>query len=424
MRAIIEPGNIAGALNAPPSKSFTQRAYAAALLHHGTTIIHNAGNSTDERAALEIIQQLGAQVTIGSKQVTIISEGLRPLTGDINCGESGLAARLFTPIAALSDQRVTISGTGTLLQRPMEGFAEILSAFGISIDGFNGYLPVTLQGPLQPHDITIDASGGSQLLSGLLFALGTSANTPITLKVRNLKSRPYIDMTLQVLDQFGYNIEHNNYREFHIKPKVNNIGSTLSINVEADWSSAAFLLVAGAIAGSVTLNNLDMSSVQADRAVIDVLRMAGAEIRTAASGITVSQGTLHEFEFDATHSPDLFPVLAVLAACCEGESQIKGVHRLFSKESNRVESVTEMLFDFGVPFSVENDVLFVSGVESLQGTLIDSYHDHRIAMAAAVGALSAKSRVDILHAEAVNKSYPDFFRDLELCGGKCNFINE
>lgn len=423
MRAVIEPGNIAGILNAPPSKSHTQRAYAAALLHQGTTIIRNAGNSADEKAALDIIQRLGAHVSIDDDEFVVSSNGPDPVNYDIDCGESGLAARLFTPIAALSDKHLTINGSGTLLRRRMEGFAEALLQLGVKLNGFNGYLPFTIGGPLIPRDITLDAGGGSQFISGLLFALAFQAESPVTLTVRNLKSRPYIDMTLEVLAHFGYSVTHNRYREFFITPRERS-HEMISVDIEGDWSSASFFLVAGAIAGEMTVTGLNISSSQADRSILGVLEMCGANVGVGETSIAVSAGNLREFEFNATHSPDLFPALAILGACCDGESYIKGVHRLFDKESNRVESVTEMLFDFGVPFSVEDDTLHITGVDSLQGTIIDSYHDHRIAMAAAIGALRAKSQVDILHAEAVSKSYPGFFTDLQLCGGKCTFISE
>jgi 3-phosphoshikimate 1-carboxyvinyltransferase len=423
MKAIIEPGGIAGSVLVPPSKSYTQRAYAAALLHHGTTTIKNNGNSNDELAALQLIQQLGAQVERNALGLTISSNGVAPITSTVSCGESGLAARLFAPIAALSEQQITLTGEGTLLRRSMNAWADVLPSLGVTLGNFNGYLPCTMYGPLQSRSISVDASGGSQFPSGLLFALGFTAREPLTLSVTNLKSKPYIDMTLDVLQQFGIIITHERYRQFYI-PAYSVGNSAIEINVEADWSSAAFFMVAGAIAGDITLKNLNADSKQADSLIADVLRSAGADIVTRENEVQVKCSAMNEFDFDATDCPDLFPALSILGACARGESQIKGVHRLFDKESNRVESVTEMLFDFGVPFSVEEDTLFVTGVEKLQGTVVDSFHDHRIAMAASIGALRAGSRVDVLHAEAVNKSYPAFFEHLQLCGAKCTFINE
>jgi 3-phosphoshikimate 1-carboxyvinyltransferase len=420
MQVTIEPGNISGTISAPPSKSMTQRAYAAALLHKGKTIIHNAGRSEDEAAALGVIQQLGAKVVNqANNSIEIISDGVNPNASEINCGESGLAARLFTPIAALSDKTIQINGRGSLLQRPMEGFGEVLPALNASLKDFNGCVPFAVQGPMLATNITVDGKGGSQFLSGLLFALSSCATEPVIITVTELKSKPYIDMTLGMLAKFGKVIRHNDHKEFYIDPAQFVHKETVEINIEGDWSGAAYFLVAGSIAGDVTVRNLDVSSSQADRVVLDVLRSAGAGVTINEDSICVKKAQLNGFEFDATHCPDLFPVLAILAACCEGESYIGGVHRLFHKESNRAESISEMLQNFDVPFSLEDDVFCITGVRKLQGTVIDTYGDHRIVMAAAVGALRAGSRVDIHGAEAVKKSYPGFFEDLILLGGRC-----
>lgn len=427
MKATVEPGFISGTITAPPSKSLSQRAMAAALLHKGVTTIRNAGYSADEHAALEIIQQLGARVTEekqenGLRKVIVTSNGVHPIANEINCGESGLAARLFTPIAALYNGTITINGHGSLLQRPMEGMGAALSALAVKTEGFTGFVPFTINGPIQPKSIKIDAGGSSQLLSGLLFALSACATEPITIEVSKLESRPYIDMTLDVLAQFGKPIKNLYYKRFLIDPILFTHTETREITIEADWSSAAFLLVAGAIAGDVTVPNLDVNSLQADRAIIDVLQQARADMVMYGSNITTKKSRMKAFDFDATHCPDLFPALAALAAFCDGDSRIKGVHRLFHKESNRVESITEMLWCYGVHFSVEDDTLCIEGIGRLQGTIIDTYNDHRIVMAAAICALRAKSPIDIMGAEAVKKSYPGFFEDLMGSGIRCWFV--
>ncbi len=417
MKATIEPAYIHGVVVAPPSKSYTQRAYAGALLHKGKTIILNAGLSADEEAALQVIRQLGASVVVNGegigREIVINSNGVRPVSSIINCGESGLATRLFTPIAGLCDGLINITGKGSLLGRPMEGFGDVLPALGVSIHDFTGFLPFSLNGPMIAKSVMMDASGGSQFLSGLLFALCTCADKSITIGVNGLKSKPYIDLTIEVLAEFGKPVVNNGYKEFIIDPAQFTLIEQVNINVEADWSSAAFMLVAGAIGGNVTVRNLNLNSKQADRAIIDVLESIGADMQVGEQEIIVKKSRMGCFDFDATHCPDLFPALAILASCCSGESAILGVHRLFYKESNRVESITQMLQDFAVPYSVEDDTLFVTGVNKLQGTIIDSYYDHRIVMAAAVGALRANSRVDINHSEVVSKSYPRFFEDLE-----------
>ena len=414
MKVTIEPGSVLGSVMAPPSKSMTQRAYASALLHRGKTIIRNAGSSDDENAALGIIQQLGAKVTINGAVTEITSDRVSPVSAGIDCGESGLAARLFTPIAGLSGDVITISGAGSLLGRPMDGFAAVLPQVDIVLRDFNGFLPLTVQGPMEARSIKVDGSAGSQFLSGLLFALSSCAKGPIAIEVTELKSKPYIDLTLEMLAHFGKRIRHSGYAEFYIDPALFVHQDTVEIDIEGDWSSAAYMLVAGAIAGEVTVRNLRADSRQADAQILEVLQYAGARMSITDEGITVRKSQMKAFDFDATDRPDLFPVLAILAACCEGESYITGVHRLFHKESNRAESICDMLVNFDVPFSISEDILFVNGVNRLQGTVIDAHNDHRIVMAAAIGALRANGPVDILGAEAVNKSYPDFFRDLPL----------
>jgi len=417
MHSVVLPGTIKGQIVAPASKSLTQRAYAAALLHKGTTAIYGVGSSADEFAALTAIQQLGARVRhLPDGVVHVTSNGVIPSGAEVDCHESGLAARLFLPIAALAAVPLSITGSGSLLSRPMLGVAEALSALGVTIETENGHLPATLLGPIVPVSVAVSGADGSQLISGLLFALCSAASSPVTLTVTDIKSRPYIDMTLDVLNRFGKPVAHKDYHEFYIDPSLFTLPAHVDMYVEGDWSGAANLLVAGAIAGTTTVVNLNNSSLQADKAILHALRQAGAALHVTEESITVTSSKLTAFTFDATHCPDLFPALAILAACCEGESYIKGVHRLFHKESNRAESISEMLQNFDVPFSIEDDALCVVGVSKLQGTVIDCYNDHRIAMAAAVGALRATGPVDILQSQSVNKSYPDFFNDLSLCG--------
>ncbi len=420
MKVRIEPGKINGTIQAPPSKSMTQRVFAGALLHKGKTIIKNAGISNDETAALNIIQALGAKVQHHNDFIEVTGGGVHAGSGSIHCGESGLSARLFTPIAALGNLPVTITGEGSLLHRPMKVFEEVLPQLGITVTATKGCLPITLSGKFTPTDITIDGSESSQFLSGLLFTCCYSNDGQAnTIAVKELKSKPYIDMTLHVLRQFGCEVKHDGYKNFH-PVHTQTAGKDITITVDGDWSSAAFFLVAGGIAGSITISGLSNNHIQADNAILPLLKNIGAVVEVGEHSITIKKARLQAFEFDATHCPDLFPILAILAACCEGESYIAGIHRLFHKESNRAQSISEMLIDFDVPFSIEDDVLCVTGVGRLQGTVIDAHNDHRIVMAAAIGALRANGPVDIQGAEAVNKSYPDFFKHLSLCGGRCS----
>ncbi len=401
-----------------------QRACAGALLHHGKTRLHNPGYSDDEKAGMNIITQLGASVVEKSASfIEIISGGLKHEPCTVHCGESGLSARLFTPIAALNKAPVIISGRGGLLKRPMDVFSKVLPELGVNLPDFNGYLPFTVDGPLVPKAITVDGSLSSQFLSGVLFAVAYAATSPVTIHVTDLTSKPYIDLTLEVLERFGRKIHHDDYSYFHIVPSLfNNLnGQTIDINVEADWSSAAFWLVGGAIRGNVTLKNLNTKSFQADKKLLDVLNMTGTSIDVQKEQINISDTSrLKSFVFDATECPDLFPVLAVLAGSCEGESSIKGLHRLIHKESNRTESTCNMLEQFGIPYRINEDTLFITGQQQFSAANIDGANDHRIVMAAAIGALRSNGQVTISDAHAADKSYPAFFNHLSSLGIHCS----
>lgn len=406
MQAIISPGRISGDVTPPPSKSMMQRICAAALLNSGKTIVVNPGTSNDDKAALNIIQQLGAKVVINDNSIEISSNGLNPITNTIDCGESGLSARLFTTIVALHEKPITITGHGSLLHRPMEFFEKVLPQLGVAVTSNNGHLPVTVKGPLIAKDITIDGSASSQYLSGLLIAYCYHpVEQLIRIHVDELKSKPYADLTIEVLQQFGAVVLHQDHKLFAIKKAIQ--PGDVTINIEADWSAAANWLVASAIAGVVTIHNLNLDSVQADKAII--------------RGVNTEKTA---FEFDATDCPDAIPILAVYAGNCKGDSVIKGIHRLVNKESNRIESTSKMLEQLGVPYQIKDDAFYIKGIEQFKSCIIDSYNDHRIAMAAAVAALNAGGDVTINNAEAVNKSYPDFFSHLSSLGAKCILKHE
>lgn len=431
MIAIVHPGKLKGTQVAPASKSSMQRACAAALLHVGETIILNPGHSNDDLAALDVIQKLGAQVQIQRtkiesgieviSQIKVTSTGVNPVGPEMNCGESGLGIRMFTPIAALSSQSITINGKGSLVKRPMHFFDEIFPALGVQINSQNGFLPIQIQGPLKaPSSITVDGSLSSQFLTGLLMAYAASDAKDALIKVLDLKSKPYIDLTLAVLNSFGWKVQHDNYESFTFLPHEP-LKEKIEYTVEGDWSGAAFLLVAGAIAGPITVKGLQMDSTQADKAVMQALQNANVSIALHADGIQIGSAegdALRAFEFDATDCPDLFPPLVALAAACVGVSEIKGVSRLAHKESDRGLTLQTEFAKLGVQIDLDGDIMKIHGGVEIKGTEVFSQHDHRIAMACGVAALIANSPVLITEAEAINKSYTDFFDHLTQLGAK------
>lgn len=424
MIAIIHPTKIQGTLLSNASKSSMQRACAAALLHKGTTRIINPGNSFDDLAAIEMIQKLGARVDANEDGSLIItSNGVMPISDQLNCGESGLGIRMFTPIAALSNQPLTINGTGSLLTRPMHFFDEVLPQLNVGVNSSKGFLPVQINGPLKPTDINIDGSLSSQFLTGLLMAYGAANADGVTIKVNDLKSRPYIDLTLKVMEAFGKIVRNEDYHSFsffasdQIAPKAN-----VEYQVEGDWSGAAFLLVAGAVAGSITVKGLDVFSTQADKAVLQALSDAGARLSIQAHQIEVSTLPLKAFHFNATDCPDLFPPLVALAAFCEGTTVIEGVNRLAHKESNRGITLQKEFGKLGVEIILQDNLMIITGLRNgsdmrtIQTNTVHSNHDHRIAMATAIAALNANGPVTIENAEAINKSYPAFYSHLQDLG--------
>lgn len=416
MKIKIQPSTLKGTIQAPASKSSMQRACAAALVKKGVTIIENPGHSNDDKAALDIILRLGAKATHEGNEWRIESDGVKPVAEAINCGESGLSIRMFTPLAALSEKAITINGSGSLVTRPMDFFDAILPQLDVAIKSKDGKLPLVLQGPLRPGDIEVDGSLSSQFLTGLLLAYAASDATNVSIQVNNLKSKPYIDLTLDVMKQFGLKLpENRNYEEFVFGGATENSNSneTTNYTVEGDWSGGAFLLVAGAISGHITIRGLDLASTQADKKIIDALMDANAGIAIEGKSIQMHAAKMKAFHFDATDCPDLFPPLVALAAYCNGQSTIKGVSRLAHKESNRALTLQEEFGKMGVQVDLDDDTMTIQGGSGVKGAVVHSRHDHRIAMACAVAALQAEGETAIEEAQAVNKSYPDFYKNLK-----------
>ena len=333
----------------------------------------------------------------------------------ISCGESGLSIRMFTPLAALSSSPVTVTGSGSLLTRPMNFFDDVLPRLEVKVTSKEGRLPLLVHGPLQPQQITVDGSLSSQFLTGLLLAFAKAAKAPVDIKVIDLKSKPYIDLTLQMMKHFGYEVAHYNYQTFKIlQPQENT--DLIEYTVEGDWSGAAFLLVAGAIAGKITVKGLDVFSTQADRAILQALMMTKAVMSITPEEIVIEPTALQPFHFDATHCPDLFPPLVALAAYCQGTSVIEGVGRLAHKESNRALTLQTEFGKLGLVVKLQDDLMIIEGGQQLKAATVVSHHDHRIAMALAVAALRAAGTTTIEDAEAIDKSYPAFYNHLTQLG--------
>ena len=439
----------------PVSKSFAQRAIIAAALAEGVSHLKGYTPCGDNEAAIQVARNLGAEVSVEGTEVTIkgISAQYGSLTqSELHVGESGLLTRMMIPVMAqLGSGPVTFTGEKTLLNRPLTGAREILEAFGAQIDSIQ--VPLTVTGPLKTGRAEISGKHGSQLISGLLMAL-PFADKNSQLIVKDPKSIPYMFITLEVLKKFGIKIANDMQggREFLesggdwslctemiFKVKGGQRYKAADISLEGDWSAAANFLVAGAIFGKAELSGLDTTSLQADLSIMDILMDAGASLSQLdgrTGNITAQRAPLQAFEVDASNCPDLFPIVAVLAAFCQGTSRIAGVGRLANKESDRAKAIVEMLTQMGVQVQIEGDELVVKGyslVERLmggspirsgmtcdvsgmtcgepgllKGGAYTSHHDHRMVMALKVASLGADSPITIDDEACVAKSFPQF----------------
>lgn len=408
MKQIVNPTFYRGKIKAPASKSYMQRAIGIALLAEGETHIFNPAFCNDTYSILKIAAQLGADVHVSEEMVSI-KGNLNFQQNVLSVGESGLGIRMMTPIVSLFPQKTELTGKGSLLKRPIEMLEAPLTSLGVKVKTEEGFLPISVEGPLQGGEAHVDGSISSQVLSGLLIALPKAQEDSI-LHVHQLQSIPYVNMTLEILRDFGVEISHENYQIFHIQGQQNY--QAREYTVEGDWSNAAFHLVGGAIAGEIIVTGINTISLQADRAIINALETAGAQVEMEENQVKVTRKNLKAFSFDATHCPDLFPPLVVLASACQGTTSIKGVNRLLFKESNRALVLKNEMGKLGISIKLEGDFMLIKGGK-IRGGKIHSNNDHRIAMAAAIAGLIAENPIEIEQAEAVAKSYPYFFRDFE-----------
>jgi 3-phosphoshikimate 1-carboxyvinyltransferase len=400
-----------GTIHIPPSKSDSQRAILIAALGSETSVLQNVGSSDDELAMIENVQKLGAEIHwIDKKTLSIKGNFTQASFSELNCGESGLGLRLLTSITTLKTNEVKLTGSGSLKTRNQSFFEQFLPKMKVKIQSNDGKLPLLITGQLKSGNYTVDGSDSSQYISGLLIAFSQIEGTTI-LKVENCSSKPYIDMTVYTLNYFGIQIDETEHATY----KINGIQPIQKTNytIDGDWSSASYWLVASALGLDINVKGLSMASKQADKAILNAFLTANCQILNLETGLKIDGKKRKPLDFDATNCPDLFPALVTYATLTEGISKIKGVHRLANKESNRGEALKQEFEKLGIRIFIENDTLMVEGKTHIQSAIVSSHNDHRIAMCLAITSIVSSVEISIEDANAVTKSYPKFWTDLE-----------
>ena len=414
MKVVISPSSPMGRLKAIASKSMAHRALICAAFGHEKCRIMCEETNNDISATAQCLSALGAKIEreAGCYTVTPITSVNKGAT--LCCGESGSTLRFLLPVACMLGSDSSFLCEGRLPSRPLSPLREELERCGatLSLDGSN---PITCQGKLNSIEFSIAGNVSSQFISGLLFAIALSGQGGSVSVIGKLESEPYVELTVEMLRVYGVNVVKDKNK--YIIAQNQKLISPKELYVEGDWSAAAFLLAMGAVGKNpISVCGLDINSPQGDREIISLLSRFGAGLTITEDTVTVTPAQLHGIEIDASEIPDLVPVLATVAAVAKGRTVIYNASRLRLKESDRLLSTSSALNTLGAKVTVTADGLIIDGVERLVGGAVSSFGDHRIAMSAAVASLVCRNAVEIDGAEAVAKSYPDFWQHARLLG--------
>ena len=404
-----------GKVKAIASKSAAHRALICAAFASESTEIICTETNADIDATARCLGALGAKITRREDRFVVLPIKNVPPHAMLDCGESGSTLRFLLPIVSALGCTAEFKMAGRLPSRPLSPLREELESHGVSLSDA-GSNPLMMSGKICAGEYKIRGDVSSQFISGLLFALSIIEGESRIVLTSAIESAPYINMTLKTLYDFGADISIDE-RGFTVRG-VKKLTSPKSIAIEGDWSNAAFMLAAGAVVkgANVSVTSLDADSLQGDRAILELLVRFGADVRRKNDKITVRSGELCGIDIDATNIPDLVPILAVVAAAANGRTVIRGASRLKLKESDRLASISDMLFTLGASIAKTDDGLIIDGGKRLAGAVVSSHADHRIAMSAAVASLLCDGEVTITDAEAVAKSYPAFWDDVISLG--------
>ena len=418
----IIPSPLMGTVQAPPSKSIAHRAVIAASLADGISSLYNVDLSDDIKATVCGMRALGALIEINRNGLTIQGikskkEAGRPDPTVIDCIESGSTLRFLVPVSLALGGSFLFTGKGNLGKRPLNPYYEILDRQDISYHSTPNSLNLSVSGALSAGSFSLPGNISSQFITGLLFALPVLSGDSEIMVTSPLESKAYVDLTLQALADFGITVTNHDYRSF--KTKGNQRYLPRNYTVESDYSQAAFFLCAGALGSDITVAGLNNASLQGDKEILPVLQRMGGEMSSTSEGIKVSASKLHGTQIDASEIPDIIPVLAATACAAEGKTVIRNAGRLRMKECDRFAAVIEEMTALGAHIKADGSNIVIEGKEQLEGGCeVQSHSDHRMAMTLAVIAQKCKKPIVLNDYECISKSYPRFFEDFKMLGGK------
>ena len=418
----IIPTKLKGVVQVPPSKSLAHRAIICASLAKGVSRIDNIEYSKDIQATIKAMKSLGT--IIEEFENYLIIDGTTTFTkqnSEIDCEESGSTLRFMVPISIVEENKVHFVGRGNLGKRPLDTFYEIFERQNIGYMYKKDVLDLYVIGKLKPDHYIIPGNISSQFITGLLFALPLLKGDSIIEITSTLESKGYIDLTLQMLSQYGIKIINNDYKSCVVMG--NQEYQAHDYRVEADFSQAAFYLVAGAIGNDVVLTDLNLNSLQGDKATLSILEAMGAKINVVSDGIKVTGENLSATQVDASQCPDVIPVVSVALALAQGKSEVINAKRLRIKECDRIIATSSQLNELGGSVVELSDSMTIRGVSEFVGGNCSSFADHRIAMMLAIAATRCNQSVIIDNMECVEKSYPSFWEDYQSLGGIIDVIN-
>lgn len=403
---------VSGTITPPPSKSYLHRSIICAALSKGTSTINNVVYSSDIKASLSAFENVGVEVKRFDNSIEITSKGMSHLQQEkcINCNESGSTIRFLIPIMSNS-YKTYFTGKSSLMNRPFTIYEDIFKSQDLLF--LQGDEKIVTQGGLSPGHYKVPGNVSSQFISGLLFTLPTLSGDSTIEIVGTLESSKYVNITVEILQSFGVIVDFLE-NKFYIKGNQEYIPTT--INIEIDYSQAAFYAVLGMINNNIQIQGLNLKSLQPDINIINIIKSMKGNIKYTSNTVEFCKSNTEGTQIDVSQCPDIAPILGLLAACSFGETNIINAKRLVIKESNRLLSTYETLKSLGVEVFKTEDSLKIIGTKNIKGNVCSSFNDHRIAMTLAIAGTVSDTKVVIQDAEAVNKSYPHFFSDLQSLG--------